>query len=60
MGHRDINDYELYFSFLRGDAATDDTPRGAPDARRILATSLRAFLTRSNYGHRSGRAVPWI
>ena len=31
MGHRDINDYELYFSFLRGAAATDTEPR-QPDS----------------------------
>jgi acyl-coenzyme A synthetase/AMP-(fatty) acid ligase len=27
QGHRDINDYELYFSFLRGAAATETEPR---------------------------------
>ena len=31
MGHRDINDYEMYFSFLRGAAATETEPR-EPDA----------------------------
>ena len=31
MGHRDVNDYEMYFSFLRGAAATETEPR-EPDA----------------------------